>query len=459
MALKDINTVVIAIMENRSFDHMMGYLSLDGTLAIEGLKKDSAWQASYENEYSGRQYPLFEIDPNALPCSDPEHDYKSISLQIGKAAAGQSSMGGFVESYATMSDPLPKDPSAVMGYFGPNSVPTFDFFAKHYCVCDHWFASLPLGTQANRFMAMSGTSPLLDNAESPLPDQQLVYDWLTAKNISWHAYQSGDSFPFFTLMPRWAPQIAGDLTLDRMGFGMRFRRYTRLEKDWLSSDPAPSVIFVEPEYTDGFPVDPPNDDHAPTGIGRGQLLLADLYRILITNSEKWAHTLLIVTYDEHGGFFDHVPPLSGSTEIGSVKLNTTGVRVPAFAISPFVKPCTPFSGLLDHTSILQLLADRFTDMKGGYSQAVDARHAMLKLNRIYQCLLDEPINLSAPQLGVPKIALVEERVPPKRTAETPNEAAYRHAVEKLSSDHPEILRAPGWEKVNARLAAGQAAKP
>src|SRR5579872_2565456 len=132
-------------------------------------------------------------------------------------------MGGFVENYATLSDPIPTDPGAVMGYFGPSLVPTYDFFAKHYCVCDHWFSSLPLGTQANRLMAMSGTSSLVDNAGALLSDQPLVYDWLTANNITWRAYQSGDSFPFFTLMPRWAPQIAGDLTLDQMGFGIRFR--------------------------------------------------------------------------------------------------------------------------------------------------------------------------------------------------------------------------------------------
>lgn len=453
MGLKDINTIVIAIMENRSFDHMMGYLSLEGTLTVEGLKKDPAWQATYQNEYKGKYYPLFEIDPKLPPCTDPWHDYKSISLQISKAAADRPSMGGFVESYATLSDPIPTDPGTVMGYFGPSSVPTYDFFAKHYCVCDHWFSSLPLGTQANRLMAMSGTSSLVDNAGALLPDQPLVYDWLTANNITWRAYQSGDLFPFFTLMPRWAPQIAGDLTLDQMGFGMRFRRYTRLERDWLSAEPAPSVIFVEPEYTDGFPVDPPNDDHSPTGIARGQLLLADLYRILIRNPAKWAHTLLVITYDEHGGFFDHVPPLPGPTVIGDVKLDTTGVRVPAFFVSPYVKPGVPFTGPLDHTSILQLLADRFTDMKYEYSKAVHDRHAMLKLNRIFQCLSDEPLNLAAPPLGVPKVAPAKDAALPRQGAETPNEAAYRHAVEKLNNEHPEILKAPGWEKVNARLAA------
>ena len=96
-----------------------------------------------------------------------------------------------VESYATLSDPKPTDPSAVMGYFQGASVPTFDFFARNYCVCEHWYSSLPLGTQANRLMAMSGVSPLLDNAPVFLPEQDLVYDWLTAHRIPWCAYQAG----------------------------------------------------------------------------------------------------------------------------------------------------------------------------------------------------------------------------------------------------------------------------
>jgi phospholipase C len=202
MTLSKINTIVILIMENRSFDHMLGYLSLDGIMPVEGLRKDPAWLATWENEYSGKYYPLFEIDPKLPPCTDPSHEYRSIARQISKPAVGQPNMGGFVESYASYSDPVPGDPSGVMGYFGAGSVPAFDFFAKHYCVCDHWFSSLPLGTQANRFMAMAGESPLLDNAPNLLPDKPLVYDWLTAKNIPWRAYQSGNSFPFFTLMPR-----------------------------------------------------------------------------------------------------------------------------------------------------------------------------------------------------------------------------------------------------------------
>ncbi len=286
MALSDIETIVIVIMENRSFDHMLGYLSLDRILNVEGLRPDRGWQDSVSNVYEGKNYPLFRIKPDSAPCSDPQHDQRSIACQINTAAKGQEAMGGFVKSFKEYSDPVPTDPSGVMGYFDQQSVPAFDFLAKHYCVCDHWFSALPLGTQANRLMAMAGQSLVLDNAGLMLPNQDLVYDWLTKKDIPWRAYQSGDFLPFFSLMPSWLPQIAESLTLSQLGIGGRFRRYTQLESDWHSDEVPPNVIFIEPEYTDG-PHSSPNDDHAPTGIEPGQAFIADIYRVLTSNPARF----------------------------------------------------------------------------------------------------------------------------------------------------------------------------
>jgi phospholipase C len=302
MALSDIETIVIIIMENRSFDHMLGYLSLEGLSPVEGIKPNKAWQESFSNSYHGRSWEPFPIKADSTPCSDPQHDRQSIATQISKPALKQPSMGGFVESYATLSDPIPTDPGAVMGYFNAESVPTFDIFAKNYCVCDHWYSSVPLGTQANRLMAMAGESLVLDNAPVLLPDQDLVYDWLTRKNIPWRVYQSGDFLPFFTLMPSWLPEIASSLTLSQMGMGDRFRRFTQFKDDWQSDRPVPKVMFIEPEYTDG-PHSEPNDDHAPTDVQPGQRFLADVYNLLTSNPARWLTTLLVVTYDEHGGFF------------------------------------------------------------------------------------------------------------------------------------------------------------
>lgn len=451
MSLSDIQTIVIVIMENRSFDHMLGYLSLDEGMSVEGLKNDAAWQASFSNAYAGKSYPLFRIAPGAAPCSDPQHDQGSIACQINTPAAGR--MGGFVESFKRYSDPVPADPSGVMGYFDARSVPAFDFLAKNYCVCDHWFSSLPLGTQANRLMAMAGESLLLDNAELLLPDQDLVYDWLAKQNITWRAYQSGDFLPFFTLMPRWAPQIVEGLTLSQLGGGGRFRRYTQLESDWNSADAPPQVIFIEPEYTDGPHADP-NDDHAPTGIAPGQAFLADIYRILTGNPARWTNTMLVVTYDEHGGFFDHVPPLAIADTINGTAIATTGVRVPAFIVSPYVRSGSVFTGALDHTSLLQLLDDRF--VKGqGYSIAVNQRQK--QLDRILNALTD------APRAGAPP-AMPQVSQPVRLAAAVPtapntrNAKALHLAAQKIAAEHPQCLQQKGWEKLNTYLQA-TATKP
>ncbi|HEY2009598.1 MAG TPA: alkaline phosphatase family protein [Rhizomicrobium sp.] len=448
MALSDIETIVIVMMENRSFDHMLGYLSLDRVMPVEGLKGDAAWQASFANIYAKKTYPLSRTLPGTPPCSDPQHDQKSIAVQINTPAQGQPAMGGFVESFKTYSDPVPADPSAVMDYFDARSVPAFDFLARNYCVCDHWFSSLPLGTQANRLMAMAGESLVLDNASLLLPDQDLVYDWLTRKNIIWRAYQWGDFLPFFSLMPSWLPQIAESLTLSQMGMGGRFRRYTHLETDWNSADAPPQVIFIEPEYTDG-PHAEPNDDHAPTGIAPGQAFLADIYRILTGNPGRWAKTMLIVTYDEHGGFFDHVRPLDIPATINGAKISTTGVRVPALIVSPYVKPGSVFTGPLDHTSLLQVLDDRF-GKDGGYSDAVNARQK--SLDRIGKALTPSPAIAAPPAMpaiGVP--ARTAAAVP--AAPNTANAQALHLAARKLAAEHPQYLKQPGWEKLNRYLAA------
>ncbi|MBU6497780.1 MAG: hypothetical protein KGQ40_04560, partial [Rhodospirillales bacterium] len=377
MALQDIDIIVFVMLENRSFDHAVGYLSTAAAnppMAVEGLRDDPQWRAARDNLHAGQAYALHRLDPAIEQIDDPPHDHAAIARQIAIPAAGTPNLGGFVESYMTRSPP-PADPSAVMGHYQQDGVPVFDFFARNYVICDHWFAALPTGTQPNRLMAMSGHSTILDNAAVFLPDQDLVYDWLTAHKVSWCAYQSGDFFPFFALMPGWAGEIVTSLALSELGGRGHFRRYNGLRAHWAGAAAMPSVIFIEPEYTDG-PHGTPNDDHPPTGIARGQALLADIYAILISNPARWARTMMIVTYDEHGGFFDHAAPLAIPASVGGAAIATTGVRVPAFIVSPQAARGVPFTDPLDHTSFLQLLADRFNPGQD-YSAEVGARQPHL----------------------------------------------------------------------------------
>ncbi|HYM33700.1 MAG TPA: alkaline phosphatase family protein, partial [Candidatus Cybelea sp.] len=271
MPLADIETIVVVMMENRSFDHMLGYLSLPGAKApmpVEGLRNDPVWLASKTNYQNGDPYPIHPLAASVQDIPDPPHDLNAIATQIGTPPfpGSPDGLGGFAASYAK-ADPAPADLSPVMGYYPADAVPVFDFFARNFAVCDHWFSALPTGTQANRLMAMSGESAISDNASFLLPDQPLVYDWLNGRKIGWCAYQSGDFLPFFALMPRWLPTIIGSLAAAEFGSSRPFRRYEHFAGDWAGSGPLPPVIFIEPEYTDGPHVDA-NDDHPPTGIAK-----------------------------------------------------------------------------------------------------------------------------------------------------------------------------------------------
>jgi phospholipase C len=300
-------------------------------------------------------------------------------------------------------------------------------------------------------MAMGGASSIVDNAPLLLPNQDLVYDWLTRHGVNWRAYQSGDFFPFFSLMERWTPEIATSLALSVVGEGGRFRRFSKFAADWANNGkPMPPVVFIEPEYTDGPHVDP-NDDHPPTGIAKGQVFFAEVYAALIANPQRWRNTLMIVTYDEHGGFFDHVPPLPIPGSAGGTGFTTTGVRVPALVVSPHVAPGKIHSGALDHTSILQFLADRFAPGED-YSPAVAARQA--ELSRLSEILAPAPV-MRAPAIDAVALSAVRNfaaaaPVPPPNGAlpsDPPNAQALHNVAMKIAADHPDLLVAQGWESL------------
>ena len=265
-------------------------------------------------------------------------------------------------------------------------------------------------------MAMAGFSLVEDN-ETVLPEQELVYDWLSARGIQWRVYHEG--IPFFALMPKW---------LGRFGSN-NFRRLVRLPKDIQEEgDSFPQVIFIEPTYTDAH-LGQPNDDHPPTSITRGQELLRKVYRALTSNLARWQKTVLIVTYDEHGGFFDHVPPLPircdpppGATYR---PFDSTGVRVPALVVSPLVSPRRVFKQPMDHTSILRFIAETFGD--GSYSDVVDARQA----NGLSS--VTDVLDLPAPRTDVPHPPLAVPFLPTFNE----NTAAFKEAMKQMRRMYPD----------------------
>jgi len=452
MALIDIETFVIVILENRSFDHMCGYLSLPDAgppMPVDGLQADPAWIDRYRNDdIDGTPRSLHRLPPTVQNIIDPPHEDDVIAMQIGTPTHGAAApiLGGFVKSYATAKQ-QPADRSPVMGYYSKEAVPVFDFFARNFAICDRWFSPLPAGTQANRLMAMGGESHIHHNVSNPLefPDQKLVYDWLEeipsertkAGPLRWCSYQWG-GLPFFALMQRWWGRIMGGLN-DFRQTGL-FRHYEKFAEHWNGDDDLiPDVVFIEPKYTDDptSPFRAPCDDHCPTGITEGQKFLAHIYNTIISNKERWKSTMMIVTYDEHGGFFDHVPPPEVPTLAGGNGFKTTGVRIPAFVISPYVKPGSVFHDTVDTTSILHLLAERYTPGEP-YSDAVQARQQFFK--PLSAILDNDPMTNDPAPIPASVLDGLSHGAPAARhdTGEpTPTATAFDRVAAAMAKMHPD----------------------
>jgi phospholipase C len=358
--LEKVDHIVVLMLENRSFDHMLGYLSLTGRRPdVDGLRPEFA------NEHHGRTYPVHHLATTALTL-DPDHAAAAVDQQI---AGG--SMGGFVASAAAIlaSRGEPDgDPACVMGYYDGSDAPVYDHLAEEFAVCDRWFASVPGATLPNRLYALCGVAAgSRDDRPShvpPLYHQPSFARHLDAHHVPWRWY----SFDPGTLRLADAHYLLG--RHDRFGYFSKTGLPWKCVLDPSVNPKIPSflddaaagtlapVSWIDPAFTNfnplGFPV---NDDHPPADIKDGQDLALAVYDALAA-SPQWDRSLLIIVYDEHGGFFDHVPPPHAPDD-DPATFGRYGVRVPAIIVSPWVQPRTVCHTLFDHTSIIKTILLRF----------------------------------------------------------------------------------------------------
>jgi phospholipase C len=235
------------------------------------------------------------------------------------------------------------------------------------------------------------------------------------------------------MMPRWVEPIL----VDRDKFRDLDDLFVDFAKDPKDSDP--EVVFVEPKYQDDPLPGKGEDDHPPASVDRGQEFLWKVYSAVTSNPARWAQTLMIVTYDEHGGFFDHVSPQSVITDPpkGSsyTSFITTGLRVPAFLISPWSRPGSVHREVLDHTSILRLLGALYGG--GKYSPAVDERDIPGRIENALDPGSPQSTAPTAPQPYVPA------------AAPSPGAEAFRDAVNTaMIADSKKLLaKFPGLAHV------------
>lgn len=367
--LAQVETIVILMLENRSFDHMLGHLSLPPiNSAVDGLRNPLD-EGRYDNTFEGRPYAPFAMRDGKLP-SDLPHERAYVTTQLAyRGTTARYEMDGFVRAYYEFTQVNRTDYPETVGFFPQDQVPITSFLARSFGVCDQWYAPVPTSTLPNRLMFLAGTTAV-DATGGVFPPiaGTFLLDWLTARGVPWRIYHAG-AISFFWLLGKF------DVVL-----GDGCRDFDHFAQD-VATEPVgqfPKVILVEPCYGDA-PLGPkPNDNHAPEAVAPGEALVHDVYAGLIANPARWARTVFIVTYDEHGGFYDHVPPLAvRQAPPAGAQFNqpfaTTGPRVPGIVVSPFVPPGTQCHAALDHTSILQLLAERFGTGPTDYSAEVTAR--------------------------------------------------------------------------------------
>ena len=159
-ALDGIEHVVVLMLENRSFDHMLGYLGLEvGGQDVDGLDEAMA------NEHAGKTYPVFRLTETAFEkTQDPCHSGACVDEQVAHENAG------FAANYVrTRTDPADAEPVVVMGYYDGGQLPVYDFLARNFCVCDRWFCSTRGATFPNRLYAAAGRAAgSRDNARPPV---------------------------------------------------------------------------------------------------------------------------------------------------------------------------------------------------------------------------------------------------------------------------------------------------
>jgi phospholipase C len=356
-ALDEIEHIVVLMLENRSFDHMLGYLSLEpGSLDVDGLRPSMA------NEHDGKSYPVFKLDRTALTkAQDPCHSGECVDRQV---ADGN---GGFAADYIeTRGDPAAAEPVIVLGYHDGDQLPVYDFLARRFCVCDRWFCSVKGATFPNRLYAVAGRAAgSRDNASPPVYHLPSFVRRLDAAGATWRWYTHELFATIWAVDRDYLPK-----TLDNVRpFSSPFS-----SEDFFSaakSGALPAVAWIDPNFVDIGGAAGSNDDHPPSDVRAGQELVLRVFNAL-SRGPKWDRTLVVITYDEHGGFFDHVPPPEAEDDDPRPEFHSYGPRVPALVLSPRVRPGVSHE-TFDHTSLIKTCLARFCRQEGGLIPDMGAR--------------------------------------------------------------------------------------
>jgi phospholipase C len=311
-----IKHVVVVMMENRSFDHLLGWLpGADGRQA--GLVYTDSQGTAFET------HPLA---PDFQGCGhpDPDHSYEGGRTEYDGGLCDGWLRAGANDAYA-------------IGYYTQDDLPFLGQAAPDWTVCDRYFAPIMAPTYPNRIYQHAAVTDRLDDSVS-LSTLPTIWDRLAQAGLKGRYYFN--DIPFIAL---WGSKYAS-IT----------RRYDQFLQDCASGD-LPEVAFVDPPF---FSEDAgtSSDDHPHGDVRAGESWLYQTYRA-VTTGRDWKHTVMVINFDEWGGFFDHVAPAEAPDVDAAFALR--GFRVPCMIVSPFAAPGAIAQGVYDHTSVLKMIEWRW----------------------------------------------------------------------------------------------------
>jgi phospholipase C len=409
--LQQVKHLVVVMMENRSFDHMLGYLKGADMPQVDGLDGDE-----YNFDRDGNKIGVHAFDADAnhvmragealIKALDPDHSPGGVKVQLGPGYQGHEHPTGhnggfvrdFVESRADPAGLAPELRSVPMGYYTDKDVPVYDFIAHHYAICDRWHASVPGDTWPNRLFSLAGkkgdkvklgfVKALTDlfHGKLHLLDGAPIYDV-----GAFTRHLRDDQWRWYSHDPATLRAADGeyrkitDVKRDNFAFFDRKKVSAATEilegvivgADSFLDDAAKGelrdVSWIDPNFIDLSVLDPSsNDDHPPADIRAGQAFILQIYEAL-SRSPNWNETLLVIVYDEHGGFYDHVqPPALPDDDEYKQELKTYGIRVPALLVGPMVKPGV-CKALFDHTTLIKTILRRFAEDPDGALASMSPR--------------------------------------------------------------------------------------
>jgi phospholipase C len=371
--LPPIQHVVVLMMENRSLDNLLGWLYTDTNNQPPNnlpAQSPTSYNGLVPNEYSNTTSDLGtlytqngttdwppDVAPTTVPNPDPGESFDQMTQQIFGTSA-TANMSGFLANYEGIAGATA---GQIMQSYSTDQVPIISTLARSFAVCDAWYASAPCQTWPNRGFVHTGSSDgHINNDDSEPYDINTIFNLLDSQNISWAVYND-------TTLPSLVHLMFPKLWMNTRNFMSMDAFYTACQAPAYApaSQKLPTYTFLEPNF--GV-IGPDESYHPPDDVGPAEAFLQKVYAALQGCAYR-DDVLFVITFDEHGGCYDHVAPPGGAVapEPGSVSrtedfsFNRFGVRVPTILISSYVTPGTVFrapGGVpYDHTSILATLRD------------------------------------------------------------------------------------------------------